>query len=152
MKQLFTMVLFLYLSQFSVLAQSEDKKLEISVGYSVDKIETERFKDFNSFAGIPASQIPINFQATPDELEKGFKDAFSGAKYLKGVNLNGSYYLRKNFAVVADFSFTTSKTNRRISNNPIFFEDTAQTRRSQFSLMGGVQWKYRKHKIEQTWG
>lgn len=120
MKKLYLLILLLFVSQFPAIAQSDYEKLEISGGYVVNKTETERFGDFSSFAGIPASQIPENFQATRSELNAGFKDAFGGAKYLNGINLSVSYYVKKNFAVIADFSFATKKTNRQISNNPIF--------------------------------
>jgi hypothetical protein len=148
MKKLYLLLLLLSASHFSVTAQSDYKKLEISGGYVVNKTETERFGDFSSFAGIPASEIPDNFQATRSELEEGFKDAFGGAKYLNGINLSGSYYLNKNFAVIADFSFAAKKSNRQISDNPIFFENIAQTRRTRSTLLGGVQWKSRKKRVE----
>jgi len=148
MKKLYILILFLFFTQFSAVAQSDYKKLEIFGGYVVNRTETERFGDFSSFGGIPASQIPDNFQATRAELEEGFKDAFAGGKSLNGINVSGSYYLNKNLAVVADFNFATKKSKRQIPDNPIFFENNAETRRIRYSFLGGLQWKFRKKRVE----
>ena len=148
MKKLIALILALYVSQISLIAQSEDKRVELSVGFAVDKVKTEEFEDFDSFAGIPASQIPSNFQATQSELEEGFKSAFRTSRYLRGLNLNGSFYLNKSFALVADFSVTTNNKRRQIADNLIFFEDISQAKRTQYAFLGGVQWKYRKHRIQ----
>ncbi len=148
MKKLSMMFLIAFLGQISVLAQSEDKRIEISIGYIVSKVKTEQFSDFNSFAGIPAAQIPNNFQATQTQLENGFNGAFGTTKYLSGVNASGSFYFNKSFAVVADFGFTDGKQKRTVTNNPIFFEDVSQARRTRYTFLGGVQWKHRKHKVE----
>jgi len=148
MKKLIALVAVLYLSQISLIAQSQDKRVEFSVGFAVDKVRTEEFEDFDSFAGIPSTQLPANFQATRSELEEGFKNAFRTSRYLRGFNLSGSFYLNRSFAIVADFSATNNKKSRQIADNLIFFEDVSQARRTQYAFLGGVQWKNRKHRVE----
>lgn len=143
MKQL--SLIFLILASVPAFAQAQT---EISVIYAVNKVKPERFGDFESFAGIPASQIPGNFQATPSELEQGFKEAFGTTKYLRGISASGAFYLNKHLAIVGDFGVATHRSERHIANNPIFFEDVSEARRTQYTILGGVQWKYRKHGVE----
>lgn len=148
MKNLFLLFLTFFLGSVTLQAQSENKRWEFSLSYVTVRAKTEDVTDFSSFAGIPANQLPANFQATEAELRGGFRQAFGHPRYLNGLDASGAYYVNKNFALIADFSFARRSGKRQIPNNPIFFEDNSRARRTDFDVLGGVQWKYRKHRVE----
>jgi opacity protein-like surface antigen len=129
--------------------QTDDlPKFELFFGYTTQRQETERFREFANFAGLPASQITSNFNVTPAEAEAGFHDAFISGRRQQGLNASATLYLNRHFGLTADFAYSRVDDTRRIPNNQLFFEDTSRAKRRSYSFLFGPQVKLRRSRLE----
>ncbi len=128
--------------------QNDDKrkKFELFGGISFQRIDTEQFSEFSQFGGLSQAQIRTNFNANDSQLNQGFDGAFGAAKNSVGFNIAGTYYFRKKLGITADFAYHKKEETRNNTSNPIFFEDFATSKRSQFSFLVGPQLKFRRSK------
>ncbi|MGC2234927.1 MAG: hypothetical protein WA584_02030 [Pyrinomonadaceae bacterium] len=125
----------------SVYAQGD---LELFIGYSRQRIETERFKEFERYAGLTPAQVQTNFGATQAQLDEGFKDTYRAARNLNGVNASATYYFNGGFGITGDFAYHFADEVRQTPSNPIFFEDFTRSRRRSLTFVGGPQYKFNK--------
>ena len=135
-------VIFCSISTTPLKAQNYD--LEIFAGYSIQRVETERFGEFTRYAGLTPAQVQSNFNATAAELNAGFKDAYRAARDLNGVNASITYYFQGGWGITGDFAYHHADRSRNTFNNPVFFEDFTRSRRRSISFLVGPQYKFHK--------
>jgi hypothetical protein len=121
--------------------------IEVFGGYSMQRVDTEQFSEFNRYAGLTPSQMQTNFGATAAQLDAAFKDTYGAARDLRGVNASFTYYFigGGGLGVTGDFAYHTRKQDRNTPNNPIFFEDFTRTQRRVLTLTAGPQFKFNQN-------
>lgn len=124
--------------------QGQGRDIEIFVGYSSQKIETEQFEEFATYAGLTRAQIQTNFNASAEQLRQGFDDSYRAARRLDGINASITYYLQGGFGLTGDFAYHCKTGSHDTPNNPIFFEDFTRSRRRSFTILAGPQYKFHR--------
>jgi opacity protein-like surface antigen len=138
-------LIVIFCSVFASPLQAQNNDLEIFAGYSIQRVETERFGEFTRYAGLTPAQVQTNFNATEAELNAGFKDTYRAARNLNGFNASITYYFQGSLGITGDFAYHHADRSRNTFNNPIFFEDFTRSRRRSLSLLAGPQYKFHKN-------